>query len=622
MSLPKFLTEPNPDAYLSNNYVVLDFETTNKDKGSALNPANRLVLATWVLGEGHPRSKSVLPRSTGMGRAHGVSYSWGEKQPELVEAVERADFIVAHNAKFELQWLRRLGADLGKLLVYDTMLGEYVRLGNRPGRKDLDTLLGRYGLGSKDRLVKLLIQGGVCPSEIPSNWLLEYGCLDTSSTEQAFLRQRLELKSLGLLPTLYTRCLATPVLADIELNGMRIDEQKTRQLYEVSRIELADLRATLSDLTGGINLDSPKQLGQFLYETLGFHELTTVRGDPDRTPSGGRRTDGDTIAELVAHTDAQRNFQRHFSLYGSLNNSVEILSKMVQCLDEAGGTLYANFNQAVTQTHRLSSSGRQYKIQFQNIPRGFKPLFRARNAKWYVGEVDGSQLEFRVGAHLGRDPQADSDIRNGVDIHRNTASALLRRPVESITPAERQDAKEETFGPLYGRVSGTPEQLAYYDYFRKRYSALYKTQKGWTYEVLKNKKLVTETGLIFYWPNTKLTSSGYVTNSTSIFNYPIQSLATADIIPIALVYMWHRARHSGLRFVFVNTVHDSVIAEVPGEEVDEFKELSKRCFLEDVYGYLDKVYGIKFTVPLGCEVKIGTHWAGKGKELIEEVKYG
>lgn len=619
MKLPEFLTNPNPEIYLSDNYVVFDFETTNHDFGSALDKRNRIVLATWVLGPDHTyRGEDERKGSREFRSKDGVYSAGGDLLSihRLIDAIESAEFVVAHNSKFELQWLARLGVDIGELLVYDTMLGEYVRLGNRQGRKDLDTVLQRYGIPRKRSLVSALIAAGVCPSEIPERWLVEYGCYDSLSTSWAFCRQREELASAGLLPVLFTRCLATTVLADIERYGVKPDEERVREVLSGINSEHHALNHEFIKLTGGINPRSGRQVAAFLYDTLGFKELLDRRGEPDRTEAGGRRTDNETILRLRADTDEQREFQEIYKSYRVTEKRKEILEKLLAACQDEEGLLYAQFNQAVTQTHRLSSSGRKHKLQFQNFPRAYKKLFKARHSGWLVGEADGAQLEFRVAGHLGRDPVAGADIRSGFDVHRFTSSNLLNIEFDQVTKEQRQDAKPETFRPLYGGQGYDDRTRRYAAAFRERWKGIAATQSGWAYEVLRNKKLRTESGLIFYWPDTKLTSSGYITNTTSIYNYPVQSFATAEIIPIGLVYCWHRLRAAGARSFLVNTIHDSIIGEIHPDETELFTRIAEESLTYDVFRYLDKVYKVRFTVPLGCETKIGTHWSeGKGREF-------
>ena len=123
--------------------------------------------------------------------------------------------------------------------------------------------------------------------------------------------------------------------------------------------------------------------------------------------------------------------------------------------------------------------------------------------------------------------------------------------------------------------------------------------------------------MIFHWPGTKMGRSGYIDNTTSIYNYPIQGYATAEIIPIALVHFWHRSRY--LRIVCWNTIHDSIASRVHRDDLAEYKEISKLAFTHDVYNYLSKVYGLRFSTPLAVGVKVGEHWGEAELEEIWEV---
>lgn len=608
--LPKHIESPDPSIYRSLNYVVLDFETTNKDKGDPLRGDNQVVCSAWLSAE------SVQGR-----RKYRIRTKFGGEfqQDELVKSVERADFIVAHNSKFELQWLRRCGVDIGNLVVFDTQIGEYVLNGNRKVPLGLDSVARRRGIGGKTNVVSTLMDGGVCPSEMPKEWLSTYVRNDVRITHKLFLQQLEELERLDLIPVLFTRCLLTPVLAEVEHNGMVLDKERVYDEYRKTEHLLAECEHELQKLAPGVNFNSPKQVGELIYDKLGFNEPRTRSGQPLRTPAGGRKADSGTISKLVARTQRQRDFKRLYiqqtKLSARITKNLEFFKAVCERYD---GKFYGRFNQTVTQTHRLSSSGRHVDVgkgksrgvQFQNFPREYKSLFKARHEGWEMGEGDGAQLEFRVGTFLGQDPQGYEDIVNGADIHQFTASIL---------ECSRQDAKTHTFKPLYGGQSGTKKQIAYYDAFRNKYNKIYETQRGWTYEVLKTKQLITPWGLRYYWPDTRMTASGFITNTPSIFNYPVQALATAEIIPIAVVYFWHRLRAAGARSFVVNTIHDSIISEIHPEERELFKELVVQALTNDVYFYLDKVYGLKFNVPLGAGIKIAKHW-GEGEETKVTVK--
>ncbi len=594
-----FLENLNPNVYLTDDYTVVDLETTNKEKGSALFVHNRIIVG-------------VTKRA---GEDARLWHSSGDLKEYLAARIQEHDFIVAQNAKFELQWFHRMGLALNKILVYDTMIGEYVLLGNRKKPLGLGSIAKRRGFGGKAPFIDICMKAGVCPSEMPSP-LLNKRCLkDVVQTEQIFLQQRQELSERSQLKTLYTRCIFTPVLADMETRGIYLDGGKVETTYRDYIGRLAKCSSTLEELTGGINLRSSKQKAEFIYGTLGFSEFKDRRGNPIRTPGGSPKTDTATLGRFKARNKQQRTF---LQAYSEFNKASSALSKNLDfflgVVREKSGVFFGQFNQTIAQTHRLSSSGRPLEfdlfpgkrksVQFQNLPKDFKHLFTARKKGWSLWEADGAQLEFRVAAHLGKDEVATAAIREGFDVHQFTADTLT----SAGQPTEREDAKPDTFKPLFGGQSGTKAQVAYYTAFREKYSGISSTQAGWTYSVLRHKQLTIPSGLTFFWPDTEIRNN-YITNTPNIFNYPIQSYATADIIPISVTYLWHKMQEANLESFLVNTIHDSAIAEVHPDEVEVMEKLAFAAFTDDVYNYLYNVYDDAFTVPLGAEVKLGTHWS-------------
>jgi DNA polymerase I-like protein with 3'-5' exonuclease and polymerase domains len=466
--------KPEVGTYESGNYVVLDFETSVYSKGSALDTRNGIVLAVWRLGPDHPRCDVHRDGE----RAHHDEVRWeGEfGLGDLVQDIEAADFLVAHNAKFELQWLDRCGLDLKDVLVWDTMIGEYVIGGNRWvwHQLSLNACAERHFGEGKIDVISKMYKAGLCSTEIPASWLERYCKLDVDLTHRLFLEQRDSLSENGQLPVMYTRCILTPVLADLEKNGMVLDGDMVNEQCEAAERKYAALQHELDILTGGINLNSTKQLREYLYETLAFDEVVRIQGGkwaPDRTASDMPKADAATLAKLKAKTKDQRKFLELYVEYkGVWNELTKYMRKFAECVDRDEGLLTAQFNQTNTQTHRLSSSGRDYSTQFQNFPRAYKPLFRARDEGWLVGECDGAQLEFRVAAHLGRDPVAVQDIVEGTDIHSVTADVI---------GVSRQEAKAHTFKPLYGGQSGTDAEKRYYQFFREKYEDIALTQQDY-----------------------------------------------------------------------------------------------------------------------------------------------
>lgn len=644
MSLPKFLADLDPRVYLGDNYLTLDFETDTSAGpeyyGHPAFPENQLLLASW--------------RYRGVTHAH-----WGGEfdQEELLAAIEHADFLVAHQAKYELGWLKRLGADLRKLFVFDTKIAETILLGNLAAGDDktgipprdthLDTLCRRRGLPVKDPVVDMLISRGINPVRIPRPWLEGRCRQDVETTEKVFLDQRQHLLRTNRLPVVYTRCLLTPVLAEMEFEGMALSAERVEKEHAEQFAELAQLQKSMDLLTGGINWKSRKQKAEFLYDKLGFAELQDGRGKVKKTKGGERATSNKILDKLHATTPEQKEFLKLLKTIGKVNARLsKNLDFFLGVVREHGGVFRWELHQTKTATDRLSSTGfpiafamfpnkkgkpTTKSVQGQNMPRAYKKLLKAKrrtddDRPYLIFEPDGSMLEFRVAAFLGQDAQAMADIEDITwDAHVTSGSEMAQLPYAEVYEGWkagvkkydtiRQNAKPHTFKPLYGGSKGTPAEERWFEAFKKRYSDLARIQEGWLAEVLATKKLVTPWGKVFYWPNARVNRFGYANVKHIVFNYPVQSLATAEIIPIAIVYFWHRMPERGLvDYVhLVNTIHDSVPMEVHPDYVEKAKLLSKVTFTLDVYEFLRKVYKIEFNVPLGVGMKAGEHW-GEGPE--------
>lgn len=664
--LPWFLETLDPSVYLSDNYVVLDFETdtSHGDFGNPVHPNNGLLLACWRTGPGHPDGATSR-------------CAWGSEyeHAELLKAISEARFVVAQKAKYEAGWLIRSGMDPRKLFVFDTNLAEYVLLGNLaagdgdgmpPRLLDLDTLCRRRGLPIKDPAVDIMIGNGINPVRLPRPWLEGRCGQDVETTEQVFLDQRERLSRTNRLGVLMTRSLLTPVLAAIEREGMALDPDMVPVIYQEYSDKFVGLQNKMNALTGGINWRSSAQVAKFLYDTLKFEELKDGRGQPKRNkgpavtktgkPMEKRKADQKTVDALKAKTPEQREFVKLRKELGKVSAALtKNLNFFMGVVKEFGGVFFGEFNQTNTATHRLSASGiemkfqsfldekgnpRPMKAQFQNMDRKFKKLFKAKRVTedgrpWLIFDPDGSQLEFRVAAFLGQDKQAMEDIANkDWDAHITSGAAMANMTYDALyamyksddekesekAAAIRQAAKPETFKPLYGGEFGTPAQMRWYEEFKKRYQGVADTQKDWAAKVAKDKMLITPWGMRYYWPRARLDSYGKLNVKTSVYNYPVQALATAEIIPVAIVFLWHRLHEAGLadKAFIVNTIHDSVVMEVHPDYLEQVQEIAMVAFTTDVYRYLREVYGLEFNVPLGIGMKAGTHW-GTGKETAYNI---
>lgn len=612
-SLPWFLTHPDPkEIYLKGSHLVLDFENDNAGKGSALEESNDIVLACWTI---YVDGQEVK-------RQH----CWGGiyEQGELIQDIGKVDFIVAQNLKHELQWLKRCGLELRDVLGYDTLLAAWVLDGNRKLERNLEALAKRYNIPGKVDMISKFIKMGVLTRDIHPRWLQEYCYQDVDATHNVFLAQLKELEERNVFHLVHVRNMCCAVLADIEFQGLVLDPERVYEEY-YKAVEIVErLGGQLAGITNGINLNSSKQLATFLYDVLQFEEATDYRGKPIRTGAGARGTGAEVLAKLVADTEEQAQFLK---LYKEYNKQVSLLEKNLEFFklicEQRDCKFFGNLQQGVVQTHRLSSSGRPIlfkgkkkskQVQFQNLPREFKRLFWSGDVDWVVRDDDGSQLEFRVAVEMGHDKTGLYEIENGVDIHTATADVLYKNGDPEISAIEdpkvrRQESKKNSFKPLYGGSWGSPAIVAYCEYFKEHYNGISETQRGWALKCVDKGMFTTPYGITFFFPGTKVRKNGTITNSTQIYNYPVQGFATGEIIPIALIYFWHRTRD--LRVRIFNTVHDSIISYNHVDDVEATDKIVKQCFTYDVYEFLGRVYRLKFKVPLGLESKHGTHW-GEG----------
>lgn len=167
-------------------------------------------------------------------------------------------------------------------------------------------------------------------------------------------------------------------------------------------------------------------------------------------------------------------------------------------------------------------------------------------------------------------------------------------------------------------MGSTPAQRAYAEFFKAKYTGIASTQYGWCMEVAATKKVQLPWGMIFYWPDAKLNErNGRLNVSTEVHNYPVQSFATGDIIPIALVHFWYRTR--GTTITILNTIHDSIVTKMKKGDEELFEYISQQSLTTDVFNYLRDVYDYNFTVPLGAGIKISRNWGATPHERTYSV---
>lgn len=429
-------------------------------------------------------------------------------------------------------------------------------------------------------------------------------------TERACLTFRLtsllksELKEKSLL-NIYTE-LDEPmisILSMMERKGVSLDKKFLANMEKELEEVINNVEAEVYDLIGGeeVNLKSPKQVGELLFNKL---ELPVVK----KTKTGFS-TDSDVLETLDSKglSPVPGLILKHRELGKLLSTYVKTLPELVHGKDKR---LHAHFNQHVAATGRLSSNN----PNLQNIPirtplgRKIRKAFVAEKGNVLLG-ADYSQVELRLLAHFSEDPIMLEAFKNGEDIHRQTASEIMKIPLEKVTNEERSKAKAVNFGLMYGQSSfGLAAQLKISRKEAKEYITSYfeRFSRVKTYlDSLKEKAetdgyAITMMGRRRYLPD--IYSKNRTVKSMAervAINSPIQGTA-ADIIKLAMIKINNEIGRLGLSSECVLQVHDELIFEVPEEEVEAMSSLVRKG-MEEV---------VNLRVPLLVELGVGKDWYG------------
>ena len=313
----------------------------------------------------------------------------------------------------------------------------------------------------------------------------------------------------------------------------------------------------------------------------------------------GFKTDKGMIDKLVSSANSQQKiFVESYSRYNAIKTYLKTFIEGIQKGLDSKDKIHPQFMQCVTSTGRLSSRN----PNFQNMPRGGTfPVRKVVVSKWqggYILEGDYSQLEFRVAGFLAKDEKVYEDVKNNVDVHAYTASIL---------GVSRQDAKADTFKPLYGGLMGTPKQVQYYKAFKDKYKGVTRWHEDLCNEAVTEQHITLPNGRHFAFENTYRLRHGGVTNATSIKNYPVQGFATADLLPIALIYLKKLLTDNDMKSKICNTVHDSIVLDVYPSEKELAIGALKTAMLS-LKSECIRRYGFEYDMPIGIELKIGYNW--------------
>ena len=387
------------------------------------------------------------------------------------------------------------------------------------------------------------------------------------------------------------------VLADMTRIGMLVDRDGIDQFGVKLRSELEQVLTRIHMETGSasFNPNSPKQLGEMLFDTMGLpHGKKTQRG---------WSTDAETLESLRDYPLVEDILQ--YRAYQKLNSTyVEGLLKVIG----EDGRIHSTFNQTEARTGRLSSDN----PNLQNIPirtelgSQLRAYFIAKPGCVLV-DADYSQIELRILAHITGDEHMQQAFLNGEDIHRSTAAKIYGIPQEEVTSRLRSSAKAINFGIMYGKGAyslakdiGVSVKEA--DAFLKNYLAAFPKVSGYMDKTIADAKAVGYVSTLFGRRRAlpELASSNFNVRSSGermARNTPIQGTA-ADVIKLAMVRVWKRLRNEKMESRLILTVHDELIVEAPQAEAEKAAQILR----EEMEGC------VQYAVPLSTDVHAGKNW--------------
>ena len=310
----------------------------------------------------------------------------------------------------------------------------------------------------------------------------------------------------------------------------------------------------------------------------------------------------EAVARGKGMTDAEE-FLAKISRLSAIDTYLSSFVDGITTFTKQDGMLHVRLLQHRAATGRLSS----VDPNMQNMPRGSTfPVKKVFVSRWKGGkimEADFAQLEFRAAAFLSQDGVAINEVSTGFDVHAYTAKVIT----DAGQPTDRQTAKAHTFAPLYGATGfgRTAAEAKYYDHFNEKYKGITAWHSRLAKEAMTTGMITTPSGRQFSFPNVQRKSSGRVTNFTQIKNYPVQSFATADIVPVVLLYIDDLLE--SMKSCIVNTVHDSIVIDVHPDEEQAVIDVIQSANNELPH-LIARRWGVNINVPLLLEAKIGPNW--------------
>ncbi|MCL1980569.1 MAG: DNA polymerase I [Proteobacteria bacterium] len=487
---------------------------------------------------------------------------------------------IGHNLKFDLAILAspRNGAICWSAPRYDTMIGAWLLDPDRHSYK-LDDLCQEIDI----RMTSFAeVTGGDKAEDAFCRVGLEaaknYSCEDVYGAMRLYLHQRpllLQANLLGLLQEVESPLI--PVLAAMEQEGIRVDGDRLAALSGEFGQRLEDDEQRIYGAAGvRFNINSPKQLGEVL-----FDRLQLPKGRKTKT---GWSTDVKVLEDLSLTHELPALILQYRNLAKLKSTYVD---KLASLQNPDTGRVHTSFNQCGTATGRLSSSN----PNLQNIPIRTEEGRRIRSAfiaaeGCFLLAADYSQIDLRVLAHYSKDRELVSAFLHDQDIHRRTAAEIFFVAPELVTAEMRRMAKTINFGIVYGMSSfGLASQLrvsrkdaqTFIDRYFAHFSGIREFMGTIVEQARQDGYVTTLLGRRRYLPD--INSSNRVQREfaeRTAINTPIQGTA-ADIIKLAMVQVDRELTQRRFRARLLLQIHDELVLEVPGEELEQVSALVKGC---------------------------------------------
>ncbi len=509
---------------------------------------------------------------------------------------------IGQNLKYDIGVLANYGIKV-KGVLRDTMLLHYLL--DAEGRHSMD-IMARNFLGYQPIAIEELIGRGakqLSMSQVPAHQILDYAAEDADITLSLYEIFSPKVEERGA-EELYAK-IEEPlirVLSDMEREGVKIDRDILSEAAVKLNARLSDIDREIRELSGSatININSPKQLGELLFEKLALNEKAK------KTKTGQYKTDEATLEALKDRHPIVEQILEYRGIKKLLSTYVEALPELI---NSKTGRVHTSFNQAATATGRLSSSN----PNLQNIPireamgRDIRRAFVARSEDWAIVAADYSQIELRIMAHLSGDEALREAFIEEQDIHTATASKIFMVTPEEVTSEQRRRAKTANFGIIYGiSTFGLASRLSIPRGEARElidgYFALYGGVKRYMESSISDAKSKGYVETIFgrrrYLADIN-SSNGTVRGlaERNAINAPIQGSA-ADIMKLAMIGVHGELQRRGLEARMLLQIHDEIVIEAPRSEIEEVKSILK----EQMEG------AVSLSVPLTVDIGVGKNW--------------